>query len=1556
MSDNLSAGIADPYWYEWSVGLLYVLEMLIDDNIKHVTLQADQLQGLDDVVVTYMNDVVVCIQIKHTRAKDTLTFTDLIYKTAKKTSLLSSFCKDWKIAQSSNYKECRAILFSNRSIGVRKSTISKENMTPYERPALETFWDWMSKELLKVESLSQIEVPDKWSESWKLWVDELNYLDDKEKVLFLRSFEIKSNQADLDEIVNEIANKLSRIFKIDKRIAFQLDQKLCYALRSWTTSSRHKEEITREDVFTALALGSDKIKGEHNLKVAEPFFSSRLNFVNELERFLIKRTSPVIFLSGDPGSGKTNIVSHISNKNDSVVTLRFHAFKPITSADLHISADKGISDPRDLWGNFLIELRELLKGKLSKYNVPISNELLDTNDKLIEEVLRLSELLAAETNRTTVIVIDGIDHAARAGEKNSFLSTLVPPERVPEKVCFLIAGQPIHQYDLYPDWLADTDRVMHLTVPEIVESDIKQLYNQQKMNISNDNADIAVKLINETAAGNTLSAIFAICEALSCNDITELEHRLGESKLSSGVNSYYEYIWKSAKENIPDRFFFLDTILAGTLSLVNKRITPKIMTDICDDNTIGETAWNRILKKLYPIVVKDGDQYRVFHNDVRIYLERYLRKDKDDYAEVSGKLADYYLYKSDDIKQKHEIIFKLLNYANRKNEYIDVFTESYIIEAVKLKRSMDEIINQMEATIQSLSLLNDFEKLIDLSCSISTIYQYKQSLQWLDIIHESEVELPLVLESEKRVINKSLFTIESLQNMFNDVWNLISFKEYLRAESIINRWFEGVYPEDLAKILLLNNQEVNISDEELHDDVGGILETWGEVSRHLDFTFDNLPEVNNENDGKYRAYFSKGWLAESCHFISEDGIIRSLRYHDLPFFIIDIENYFNTILLNDNVLGINLIVKNDFIDKFSKISKIKFVDWCIVNQKTELCSKWLDEILSLRFKYIEDITYTHSKDLFPGYSRIAFILGYYNKDPKIIIEECLVELKRKKILSSERDIYAAYDLINLSVIFGIMCSALLSKHFDRIDNDDFQDFIDRIYDRNSSISHYDLGCIELEGIWLSRIIRLVNSTNETLQALLLESIIANVKVFENIKHLDVSWNFLKKAKQDDLLMGLFDYWMNEQGILWERELSDINDIAYKFISKAKDYGWKERVEKSQEILDNKKVGYVGRKDYSLFAPLKLYRQLVAKDSIYWNSYGCQMLNISKFASDTGDNRAAVFIESGVAESAGEQGIHALIEFSLMNSQWDENWIQSIFDGMIAALKEEELLESELLTIWETASESFYVNKNSNRYDGLNEIRKAYISDIKEVIIITAKRLGINHIEEKMKMISSNAFSYNRNMESVKSFSIPERWFDNEKMSKEVEDFYNNWTESTFEVKFDRIKALYYSDEHRFRWSIVLEFLKRIEKSKVSIYVDDIVTLLTQKRDYFSWQDEGAIEVIDKIIPTLDNVQIKKLVTHMSSKYFEESYYGKDSKLLSFYSDLEYFVISYYRILSAEKNVEALKKLLGMHMNWITGYSNISLKEHFEMVDKERLGSVNSWEELCSWIRNNGKIS
>lgn len=53
-SAKTKPGMGDPYWYEWSVGQQYIIDMLNpDNNIKCVELQANVKLGLDDVVVTY---------------------------------------------------------------------------------------------------------------------------------------------------------------------------------------------------------------------------------------------------------------------------------------------------------------------------------------------------------------------------------------------------------------------------------------------------------------------------------------------------------------------------------------------------------------------------------------------------------------------------------------------------------------------------------------------------------------------------------------------------------------------------------------------------------------------------------------------------------------------------------------------------------------------------------------------------------------------------------------------------------------------------------------------------------------------------------------------------------------------------------------------------------------------------------------------------------------------------------------------------------------------------------------------------------------------------------------------------------------------------------------------------------------------------------------------------------------------------------------------------------------------------------------------------------------
>ena len=63
-------GIADPYWYEWSVGLLKVIDMIAGlDAIESVTFQEAGIAGIDDVVIRYADGrPPTCYQVKHKTA------------------------------------------------------------------------------------------------------------------------------------------------------------------------------------------------------------------------------------------------------------------------------------------------------------------------------------------------------------------------------------------------------------------------------------------------------------------------------------------------------------------------------------------------------------------------------------------------------------------------------------------------------------------------------------------------------------------------------------------------------------------------------------------------------------------------------------------------------------------------------------------------------------------------------------------------------------------------------------------------------------------------------------------------------------------------------------------------------------------------------------------------------------------------------------------------------------------------------------------------------------------------------------------------------------------------------------------------------------------------------------------------------------------------------------------------------------------------------------------------------------------------------------------------
>lgn len=90
------------------------------------------------MVVTYSDDSILFIQVKHTRTDATLTFGDLVsVGDSGGKSLLGELAEAWQ-QEKSKYQETKICLFTNRRRGERITQISGKE-SHYKRPPLNLF-------------------------------------------------------------------------------------------------------------------------------------------------------------------------------------------------------------------------------------------------------------------------------------------------------------------------------------------------------------------------------------------------------------------------------------------------------------------------------------------------------------------------------------------------------------------------------------------------------------------------------------------------------------------------------------------------------------------------------------------------------------------------------------------------------------------------------------------------------------------------------------------------------------------------------------------------------------------------------------------------------------------------------------------------------------------------------------------------------------------------------------------------------------------------------------------------------------------------------------------------------------------------------------------------------------------------------------------------------------------------------------------------------------------------------------------------------------------------
>ncbi len=1514
-------GIGDPYWFEWYVGLKYVIQMLNPDSgIDGVIFQHPNRDTIDDVVVEYMGGTKeICFQVKHeimTSASGNLTFNKLLEKDAKRPNhkcLIDAMFSGWKNACDANGCSIKPILFTNRKLGP-KQTARILNDAEYTAYPIGTFFSKLKEEFKEDFananlSFSDVNLTHQCSEIYTA----LGCPDISDFVKFIKALDINAGEFGLVELEQELISALATKFSCNNSLAEELFSKLVYALRIWTTSRREDIKVSLEDVYSALGTEEDINESQHRLAPPHPFFESRQSFCKELEQKIRTTDKKVVFISGDPGSGKTSIISYLQSTTN-LFLLRYHTFRPISPEQHFYNIDAGMYSSENLWGTLLIQLRQQLKGKISQYEIPVNNKLL-TVEMMRYHVCRLLGILAKiapEDNKRIYVCIDGIDHAARANSDISFLSSLPTPEEIPDGVCFVIVGQSLAIYRTqYPIWLSN-DNVLRVEMPKLNASDIVQLICSKIPKLKADAEGLA-NFVYQCTDGNNLSTVFAIEEIKMANSIDEAMNILRQSGIASDIQQYYNHIWNHMKNviahmNLP--YIFPESIVACPILLMNGRVNVRVLTQALPYN-ISESDWKLILNKLHPLVTPcevDGE-YAVFHNDFRVFLMDVISEYKDRYEEIALKLAEYLLENAEGLIT-YVLGIPLLQCANKTNLIPKYFTPSFIINALAEGVSKQRLDDYAHLSYNAACTARDMEGYINCYLSIKTLYQHTRYYEYYNREYEF-TDYPEIVSIDIDEIRTLPITAENLDEymkvleLCNKLYKAGTNQYVSRALALYDRWFGSVSP---YSFLPLCGERVT-EEEDWHlrsDEVGFLLQHWGILAAEIDVSLPTLEEPCSNLQNRALSIFGDTYFETCISLRKTTHAIEAINqgYVTKTDFSEKIEDIFYNGTSNEFLEFLPQVDVNP--EKITE--KLLATAMCIT------CNKDLDVDVEV-IRNTNQIVHVYDENSFAIVLQ-AFILGF-----------CEQTLEDTVILEHVNSCYASVEgneteLAQIQMLSKFAC--LLGKYYwesDGITSEEFRIYINNFLTTNLK-RKFDYS--KARRFLLFVLLRSPASTflstssdfiNE-LRTYLFE--IDSLGMYYKTYILD----YLKKHKRLDIIK----LYINA---LYGDNCQEINLVENKkeMHKTFSPYGELVEADLMNQFSSQIKwdvVGYMGSDEYALEAPFEYFEYISTVEPSVWREAGLRLYKQSLLA-EISNNKYSYDIKNAIAKSAINSGISDFWDLHFWNNEFNMN-SDIIYNVMFEIIKSADSL-----------------------------------SDIKAVWLLNC---GINSwYSQDERMNSKSIFNACRNraqeigecFESIVEVVTPE-WMNIIKFdSKRSNCNWENTGKYDNDSRVEAIKAEYESLE-------IHEFVERLRDIPIQSHAYEHYEFIVERlKSENSFTPDIAKKILDNICVYLNGKGWKyevldSIVSSVLNLLGEESFWAFAKTIENHLSDYNYQTSNYnmqlllklYNETKSDGMVSLFEAELQTQRLWVTGNNHINVQLELEAPQK-RMDTPKCLSEMILFI-------
>lgn len=1268
-----------------------VVELLDPDSVvASVTFQSEGVKGWDDVIVRFKNGRRRCYQVKHTRKKDRLTFGDLVQPDEKSTSLLGSLFASWKSAElNDGLTEC--VLYTNREAGSREAT----STVGVRRPPLLKFMKWLIGDLPHTRSLADCKPKAEWAGAWGEWKSQLASGSDQEQIEFLRALEVRVDQDDLDGLSDRVCAKLAATFGVSRQRINPVFDSLHRALKKWTTGYA---AVTVEELCAELAMEAEPKQLALAPPPPAPFFPSRIPVASELESQLnLASAEPVFFVTAEPGAGKTSLLSWLSNrKTDSpftgIVGIRFFCFEPIRPESPFVAPDDSRVQAQDLWFSLLTQLREGFRRgrRLHELQIPIRNEFL-TWPEAREHVLRIASHLGEECGKHFVILIDGIDHAARSAQTTpaqaaEFFSSLPGPDELKGKsIRLLVAGQPTELYsDHYPTWLqGQHSLVRQIELPKLHYDDLQTLYRERPGKLPLNLQDEITRLIETFAKGNTLASVFAVAEAWEAESLEALEQRLTDRHLADGLAEYYQSIWKHTLVSAGNFASDVDCCLVGAISLARRGVSPEFLAATFHEWRLPAAWWRNRLESLGPLLTEGADGFRVRHNDVRIFLSgRFVAFPPPRRTRVISQLVDYYLKSDSDRTTAHIQLFDLLKLAQRQAEASRIFTVDWVREAAAVGIDYRQLRAESELAIRGLSQLRDWRLVVGVACASQTLERFNEVLEeGASDLPTIDSPLPPFLPSEAMPRPTSQWSTEDFSSLMSDAMELVNANEEQRAIGLLQRWLSGLSLSQIVKMLPRESNDFRrlpqLDPEKLDHGLKFAFERLGWLCGKLKRTIE-IGRTDFTQLEQAEFSFEKGYVESAVEDTSVTSLDELFAVHE-PRFFSSWESAISQLAAQarwplvremfDAVADIRL--------QLSSVFQANATWWSLKSSASIENASWLSPLSDVSFRLniehhgpsqlrIEPILNMarangwHRLDHDPGdIADIVFrVLDSYDQrievsNPTLLILRAAAMLGRIDRVLTEQGNAAVSTLVRPENV-GAICAALWGD----------------VIRRSHHFQHRNLaGQLALELVEFAILL------GGEFEAVVYESALPFAREFPfNYSRIGI-WRIVSNCGNHELLRQWVRHWIAADGLSWRESHSECRESVQVMSQLAREVGLDKLAWTATDRTRWRIIGYRGHKEYELGRTLDWFRDVSRIEPASWRDHGWRYwLLCDECASQGGDNRDDWEIREAICTAALRCGAHdwwtliTAMHEQHHSERWHERTRSQFVGGAIQALR------------------------------------------------------------------------------------------------------------------------------------------------------------------------------------------------------------------------------------------------------------------------------------------------